>query len=141
MLVDNAQQTFPPKIWFFTESEGDGIESRLLFKIFSTLPIIRIFFQNCNTLHHVDWWTVCGQRIRKKALSPWHYKYSGSSSLYVCLLEIGGQSKRWFAMNVLYLRSVLWETNGFILKFVFSDKATKIDEIFTVDLTLTTYRQ
>ena len=105
---------------------------------------------------------------KKKALSPWHYKYSGSSSLYtkslvntisfytnftnphfqkvpiphltrtkteipsltrislhgvltnlgnmnffqepkvaltkelvyVCLLEIGGQSKRWFAMNV-----------------------------------------
>ena len=66
----HLKQTFPPKIWFFTESEGDGIESRLLFKIFSTLPIIRIFFQNCNTLHHVDWWTVCGQRIRKKLFPP-----------------------------------------------------------------------
>ena len=29
----------------------------------------------------------------------------------------------------------------FLLKFVFSKKAKKIDEIFTVDLTLTTYRQ
>ena len=39
---------------------------------------------------------------RKKALSPWRYKYSGSSSsLYVCQMEIGGQSKRWFAMNAL----------------------------------------
>ena len=30
-------QTFPPIIWIFTEGEGDGIESRLPFKIFSTL--------------------------------------------------------------------------------------------------------
>ena len=32
------KQTFLPKIWIFTEGEGDGIESRLPFKIFSTLP-------------------------------------------------------------------------------------------------------
>ena len=31
------KQTFPPIIWIFTEGEGDGIESRLPFKIFSTL--------------------------------------------------------------------------------------------------------
>ena len=30
-------QTFPPIIWIFTEGEGDGIESRLPFKTFSTL--------------------------------------------------------------------------------------------------------
>ena len=30
-------QTFPPIIWIFTDGEGDGIESRLPFKIFSTL--------------------------------------------------------------------------------------------------------
>ena len=29
--------TFPPLIWIFTKGEGDGIESRLPFKIFSTL--------------------------------------------------------------------------------------------------------
>ena len=31
------KQTFTPIIWIFTECEGDGIESRLPFKIFSTL--------------------------------------------------------------------------------------------------------
>ena len=30
-------QTFPPIIWIWTEDEGDGIKSRLPFKIFSTL--------------------------------------------------------------------------------------------------------
>ena len=30
-------QTFPTMIWIFTEVEGDGIKSRLPFKIFSTL--------------------------------------------------------------------------------------------------------
>ena len=44
-FVDNAQQcfaftpqtNFPTQIWIFTKGEGDGIESRLPFKIFSTL--------------------------------------------------------------------------------------------------------
>ena len=31
--------------------------------------------------------------------------------------------------------------NSVYLKFIFSKKATKIDEIFTVDLTVTTYCQ
>ena len=33
----HLKQTFPPVIWIFTEGEGDGIENRLPFKIFSTL--------------------------------------------------------------------------------------------------------
>ena len=37
VLPLNLKQTFPPIIWFSTEGEGDGIESRLPFKIFSTL--------------------------------------------------------------------------------------------------------
>ena len=37
VLPSHLKQTFPPIIWIFTEGEGDGIESRLLFKIFSTL--------------------------------------------------------------------------------------------------------
>ena len=36
-FVDNAQQSFPPIIWIFIEGECDWIESRLPFKIFSTL--------------------------------------------------------------------------------------------------------
>ena len=33
----HLKQTFPPIIWIFTEGEGGGIKSRILFKIFSTL--------------------------------------------------------------------------------------------------------
>ena len=36
VLLLHLQQTFLPIIWIFTE--GDGIESMLLFKTFSTLP-------------------------------------------------------------------------------------------------------
>ena len=41
-FVDNTQQAFPLIIWIFTEDEGDGIESRLHFKNFSSL--------------HTMWW-------------------------------------------------------------------------------------
>ena len=35
------KQSFLPIIWIFTEGEGDGIETMLPFKIFSTLPFLR----------------------------------------------------------------------------------------------------
>ena len=34
VLPLHLKQTFPPKIWIFAEGEGDGIKSRLPFKIF-----------------------------------------------------------------------------------------------------------
>ena len=37
VLPLHLKQIFPPMIWIFTEGEGDRIESRLPFKIFSTL--------------------------------------------------------------------------------------------------------
>jgi hypothetical protein len=37
VLPLNPKQIVPPIILIFTEGEGDGIESRLPFKIFSTL--------------------------------------------------------------------------------------------------------
>ena len=37
VLPLRLKQTFLLMIWIFTESEVDGIETRLLFKIFSTL--------------------------------------------------------------------------------------------------------
>ena len=40
VLSLHLKQTFPPIIWIFTEGEGDGIEYRLSFKIFSTLLMI-----------------------------------------------------------------------------------------------------
>ena len=36
----HLKQTFPPITWIFTEGEGDGIESRVPFKIYSTLLTI-----------------------------------------------------------------------------------------------------
>ena len=39
VLPLHHKQTFPPIISIFNESEGDGIESRLPFKIFSTLNV------------------------------------------------------------------------------------------------------
>ena len=36
----HLKQTFPPIIWIFTDGEGDGIESRLHVKIFSTLTVL-----------------------------------------------------------------------------------------------------
>ena len=39
VLPLHLKLTFPPIIWIFTESEGDGIESRLPFEIISTLQI------------------------------------------------------------------------------------------------------
>ena len=43
VLPLHLNQTFPPVIWIFTEAEGDGIESWLPFKIFSTLTLILVF--------------------------------------------------------------------------------------------------
>ena len=40
--------------------------------------------------------------------------------------------------NTWYLRMILIQRSHDQVKFMFSKKATKIDEIFTVDLTLTT---
>ena len=37
VLPLHLKQTFPPIIWIFIEGEGDGIKSRLPFKIFFTL--------------------------------------------------------------------------------------------------------
>ena len=40
VLPLHLKQTFPFIIWIFTEGEGDGIKSRLPFKIFSILPAL-----------------------------------------------------------------------------------------------------
>ena len=42
VLPLHLKEIFPPIIWIFTEGEGIGIESRLPFKIFSTLPCLKI---------------------------------------------------------------------------------------------------
>ena len=55
VLPLHLKQTFPPKIWIFTEGESDGIKSRLPFRILFTLlkkmywRQTCIFFSNMNT--------------------------------------------------------------------------------------------
>ena len=39
ILPSHLKQIFPPMIWIFTEGEGDGIESKLPFKISFTLQL------------------------------------------------------------------------------------------------------
>ena len=41
VLPLHLKQTLRPIIWIFTEGEGDGIKSRLPFKLFPTLLVIR----------------------------------------------------------------------------------------------------
>ena len=48
------KQSFPPIIWTFTEGEGDKIESRLPFKIFSTLQL-GIFFRSTCSILEKNW--------------------------------------------------------------------------------------
>ena len=54
VLTLHLKETFPPIIWIFAEGEGDGIESRLPFRTFSTLRNKKalIFFRRffCLTL-------------------------------------------------------------------------------------------
>ena len=45
VLPLHIKQTFLLIIWIFTEGEGEGIESRLPYKIFSTLPTIIDFLK------------------------------------------------------------------------------------------------
>ena len=45
VLPLRLKQTFPPIIWICTEGEGDRIESRVPFKIFSTLCSYLVFMQ------------------------------------------------------------------------------------------------
>ena len=62
---------------------------------------------------------------------------------YAALAMLVFSPTRWKAHRVAFLQRLLLlahvrAVSYFWLKFVFSKKATKIDEIFTVDLTLTT---
>ena len=59
VLPLHLKQTFPPIIWIFTEVEGDGIESKLPFKIFSTLQMKKkSYFFNSDFIYisiHSPW--------------------------------------------------------------------------------------
>ena len=60
VLHSHLKQTFPPIIWIFTEGEGDRIESRLPFRIFSTLQKVQEFSRinykiPCESTTRIPW--------------------------------------------------------------------------------------
>ena len=71
VLPLHLKQTFPPIIWIFTEGEVGGMESRLPFKIFSTLDNLFIYrsFWHKN-LHFFIWW-ITTFVVLPKLLTKW----------------------------------------------------------------------
>ena len=60
--------------------------------------------------------------------------------LAICLVSSSAPFSKPSYFSSSLVKKFTKQSNGF-LKFGFSKKATKIDKIFTDDLTLTTYRQ
>ena len=85
-FIDLTQQCFdllpqvnfpPPIIWIFTEGKGDGIESRLSSKVFSTLPIhtyVKFFeiskFRKLST--HFRWLCFSSFQRKWRGYKFWH---------------------------------------------------------------------
>ena len=80
----NLKHTFPPIIWIFTVGEGDGIESRLPFKISSTLKVksTMIYEQQCPIQNSTadswnlrdGWW---GRNFPSHKKNLWYYCIMG----------------------------------------------------------------
>ena len=98
VLPLHLKQIFLPIIWIFTEGEGDGIESRLPFKIFSILLTcafeclwchlfdIPIFQQNCpcKVFWSIPWpfpWYSWGNQLHLFP-SEWCCKFSWDQCLW-----------------------------------------------------------
>ena len=78
VLPLRLKQTFPPIIWIFTEGEGDEVESRLPFKIFSTLPKTKklSFFSSTNIQ-----FTILEQFLKFEACKSGDLEYVHKQSL------------------------------------------------------------
>ena len=73
VLPLHLKQTFPPIIWVFTEGEGDGMESRLPFKIFSTLNnflMLIILTQKFAFLHMMNYYFCSPPKLLTKWQVP-----------------------------------------------------------------------
>ena len=64
VLLLHLKQIFPPIVWFFTE--GDVIESRLPFKIFSTLTIVNL---NWSTFDKFNCFCITGYKMTNSCLA------------------------------------------------------------------------
>ena len=73
VLPLRLKQTVLPIIWIFTEGEGDEIESRLPFKIFSTLKSKA--WENVGPLY-IDHGTACNSKTVQPVYSLDHHAFS-----------------------------------------------------------------
>ena len=125
VLPLHLKQTLPPIILIFTEGEGDGIESRLTFKIFSTL-------------HKVNPWTMNRALLAAKIkFSKSHYRLlrmrpSCDTGLVWQVENCSSsyQRKKYFKVNLLYLLSRIWTIFDWYQDHVLS-KFSKNDTIGT----------
>ena len=84
ILPLHLNQTFTPIIWSFTEAEGDGIESRLLFKIFSAvltylLTYLSVFLYFSTTASLKISWKSSEQLLTQKLCKTLKYCYELTS--------------------------------------------------------------
>ena len=87
VLPLHIKQTFPPIIWIFTEGEGDGIKSRLPFKIFSTLKII---------LYVTNWRMIFGIQVH---VLHWRNFYWNSSINHIKRFFFDLKKNLWMLKN------------------------------------------
>ena len=77
VLPLHLNQTFPPIIWVFTEGEGDGMKSRLPFKIFSTLKChSRKTFHASTVIKKISIFNVSVLRLMPHILLTYFWSYS-----------------------------------------------------------------
>ena len=77
-LTLHLKQTFSSIIWIFTEGEGDGIKSRLPFKIFSIyLFLWQIFHNNVISYVHLHQriWILSSHTCMCKKMSKFHQEW------------------------------------------------------------------
>ena len=110
----HLKQTFPHLIWIFTESEGDGIESRLPFKIFSTLSICMFVFQ----ITKKDSFILCNPRVWQfNALIFPNFLEMKESRIFLDLLPRFGPQWSQILINWLFYLKLLYINNhtGFLV--------------------------
>ena len=81
VLPLHLNQTFPSFIWIFTEGESDGIESRLPFKIFTTLVF---FFEKSKSCQNAP---LCSSGVHLK-VSLIHLPSNFNSGLFNPFLDL-----------------------------------------------------
>ena len=112
ILPLHLKQTFPPILWIFTEGEADGIESRLPFKIFSTLKChLRKTFHASTVIKKISIFNVPVLRPMTHILLTYFRSYSQCVlPYYECIILIMVYQSEIFkkSIPICYL---LWTTN------------------------------